>query len=96
MKKIESLDDLTGYTGLVVFSAVWCAPCKRFKPALEAHCAGAGVELREIDVGAQRDLAMKFGVRGVPTTMNFVNGEPGAHVAGETSMTIVAKLHEPV
>ncbi len=76
MVKIESLQGLKDFTGIVLFSADWCAPCKGYKPVLEQFCKGMGLRLALVDVEAARALAGTFGVRSVPTTYYFVNGSP--------------------
>ncbi|NYT06616.1 MAG: thioredoxin family protein [Methanomicrobiales archaeon] len=54
---------------LIDFSAVWCGPCKRQHPILIElrERMGDTVEIREIDVDQNVDLAVKYGIRVVPT-----------------------------
>jgi thioredoxin 1 len=49
------------------FSAPWCGPCKAFSPIMEQVSLEVGVE--KINVDEQGDLAMKYGVRNVPTVI---------------------------
>lgn len=50
---------------LLKFSASWCQPCKQLSKTLE------GMELpfpvSEIDVDENREAAMEYGIRNVPT-----------------------------
>ena len=50
------------------FSAVWCGPCKAFKPIMN-EIAGEGHSVQFIDVDQSQELAAKYGVRSVPTTI---------------------------
>ena len=55
------------------FSATWCGPCKTFKPVMN-EIAGEGHSVQFIDIDQQQDLAAKYGVRSVPTTVIEENG----------------------
>lgn len=92
MKKIESLQDLKGYTGLVVFSAPWCGPCKGYKPRLEQYAHEHDLHLAEIDASVNKDLAGTYGVRAVPATFYFVNGSPSVRMTGALTALEIASL----
>lgn len=47
------------------FSAVWCAPCKM----LTARFKQEGINIEEVDVDYNKELAQKYGVRSVPTVV---------------------------
>ncbi len=55
------------------FSATWCGPCKVFKPVMN-EIAGEGYHVEFIDVDNLSDLASKYNVRSVPTTVIEENG----------------------
>ena len=55
------------------FSAVWCGPCKSFKPVMN-EIAGEGHSVQFIDIDQSQDLATKYVVRSVPTTVIEENG----------------------
>ena len=55
------------------FSATWCGPCKAFKPIMN-EIAGEGHSVQFIDVDQSQELAAKYGVRSVPTTVIEENG----------------------
>ena len=55
------------------FSATWCGPCKTFKPVMN-EVAGEGHSVQFIDIDQSQDLAAKYGVRSVPTTVIEENG----------------------
>jgi len=47
------------------FSASWCGPCKMLSRNLEE--VNTLVPIEEIDIDNNQDLAIEYGVRGVPT-----------------------------
>jgi len=59
---------------LVDFHAPWCGPCKSMEPALAA-VDGEQASVFKVDIDANPDLAMRFGVRGVPTMLVMKAGE---------------------
>ena len=64
---------------LVDFWADWCPPCRALTPVLErviAHYAGkVRMATVEVDEGHNMKLAGRYGLRGFPTVLLFVNGE---------------------
>ena len=49
------------------FSAPWCGPCRMFGPIMEQLSKEITVE--KINVDENQDLAIKYGVRNVPTVI---------------------------
>jgi thioredoxin 1 len=47
------------------FTASWCQPCKSLAMNLESANLGLPIEVVDIDV--QDELAVEYGIRGVPT-----------------------------
>ena len=70
------------FTGVVLFSAPWCGPCKTYKPALTAEAATKGLPLILVDVDQDRALAGQQGIRAVPTTILFRDGVEVRRVSG--------------
>jgi putative thioredoxin len=62
---------------LVDFWAEWCAPCRMIGPVLEklAEANKDSWELAKVDTDKNQDIAMKYGVRGIPNVKLFRNGE---------------------
>lgn len=62
---------------LVDFWAEWCAPCRMIGPVLEklAEENKDSWELVKVDTDSNQDIAMKYGVRGIPNVKLFRNGE---------------------
>ena len=55
------------------FSATWCGPCKAFKPVMN-EIAGEGHMIEFLDVDSNSEMASKYGIRSVPTTVIEENG----------------------
>lgn len=62
---------------LVDFWAEWCGPCKSIAPMLDEVAAEyqGKVKIVKINVDDNAETPRKYGVRGIPTLMLFVNGE---------------------
>ena len=50
------------------FSATWCGPCKQFKPIME-ELSNEGYNIEFIDGDENRDLAIEYNIRSIPTTI---------------------------
>ncbi len=62
---------------VIDFWSEHCGPCKMLAPVLDqiAEEIGDTAKVTKVDVMAQRDLAMKFGIRAVPTLIFMKDGE---------------------
>ena len=62
---------------LVDFYADWCGPCKRMAPIVEQLAAEYEGRLKvgKMDVDANTDIAVKYGIMSIPTLIIFKNGE---------------------
>lgn len=68
---------------LVDFLAEWCGPCKMQLPILEKISDEIpSVKICKINVDENTDLAVKFGIRSIPTMMVFKNGEKVEQLIG--------------
>ena len=69
---------------LVDFTAVWCGPCKMLEPVVMQLSKdwNGKVKFVKLDVDDNSNLAMKYGVMGVPTLILFINGSPVQRISG--------------
>lgn len=69
-------EDLNGPRVLVDFWASWCGPCKMMKPKMEKFAEEQSeVEVVFVNVDQETELAQRYGIRSIPTTVYMENGE---------------------
>ena len=62
---------------VVDFTAVWCPPCQMLAPVVEklaSEFAGK-VKIGKLDTDENPDIAIRYGVSGIPTLGLFVEGK---------------------
>ncbi len=77
---------------LIDFWAVWCGPCRAIAPIVE-ELAGeydGKVKIGKLDVDNNPDVAMKFGIRGIPTILIFKGGKVVDTIVGLTNKSTLA------
>jgi len=69
---------------LVDFWAEWCGPCKMVAPILDEIAAeqAGKLTIAKLDIDANPDAAMRYGVMSIPTMILFVDGEPKKTIVG--------------
>lgn len=71
-------------TSIIYWSAPWCGPCKIISPHLEALSSQYDdkIQFGKLNTDQAPELMRRYGIRGVPTLMIFVNGEEGSTLVG--------------
>ncbi len=69
---------------VVDFWAPWCKPCRELSPLLEEITLelNGALRLARLNVDANPNLAMRFGVRSLPTVKAFTQGEVVGELVG--------------
>ena len=74
----EAIDKLLEDNKLVIldFWAEWCGPCRGFSPVFEAASEKhTDVVFGKVNVDAEQELAMRFGVRQIPMIVAIRDGK---------------------
>jgi thioredoxin 1 len=77
------------------FWAVWCGPCRMIGPLIEEmhNEYGDKAVIGKVDVDSNNEIAMKYGIRNIPTVLFLKNGEVADKVVGAVpKSTLTAKL----
>ena len=78
---------------LLEFFAVWCAPCNKMRPKMKwlAKEMKGKVLVATVDVGSQKRLAGRYGVKGVPRFILLHFGEEVESFQGVQDVTRLSR-----
>src|SRR2546426_10155852 len=69
---------------VVDFYADWCGPCRMMSPVVEqlADEYAGKVTIGKLDVDVNQEIAIRYGIMGIPTLGIFSGGEVGGRLGG--------------
>ncbi len=78
---------------VVDFWAEWCGPCKMIAPLLEELASENAdtFKVGKVNVDDNRQTAMKYSVRSIPTLLVFKDGEVADQIIGAMPKDVLKK-----
>jgi thioredoxin 1 len=80
-------DTIKEGVSLVDFWAPWCGPCRMIAPVIEelAEDFDGKAKICKVNTDEEQDIAVKYGIRSIPTIMIFKDGEMVEQMVGAQS-----------
>lgn len=97
LTKNDFSDTISAGTVLVDFWAGWCMPCKMLAPVIEemAEVLGDSVKVAKVDVDAEGQLALEYGVMSIPTVILFKDGQETKRFVGVQPKEVYLEVLTP-
>lgn len=76
---------------LIDFWAVWCGPCKLIAPTVEevANEYQGKFKVGKMDIDNNPNVAMKYGIRSIPTLLIFKEGKVVDQIVGAVPKNVI-------
>lgn len=81
---------------IISFKAEWCGPCRILGPILEdLSSVNNDVMIGKVNVDDNKEISLAYGIKSIPTTIFFKNGEIVNKIIGlKSKEEIQAKIEE--
>ncbi len=78
---------------LVDFWAVWCGPCRRVSPEVDAVAEqlNGKAKVVKVNVDEEPDLAGRYGIQSIPALLIFKNGQVADQIVGAHPRQVIAE-----
>jgi thioredoxin 1 len=60
---------------IIDFYADWCGPCKQMEPSLQQLESEGTASVIKVNIDQNQELAVRFGIKSIPTLMLTVDGD---------------------
>ena len=79
---------------VIDFWAAWCVPCKMIAPTLDelAQEYAGKAKVGKLNVDENREIAGKYGIRGIPSLLLFKDGEIKDQMVGVHSKQEISNM----
>lgn len=84
----SNFDEMTKEgVALVDFWAPWCGPCRMIAPVIEELAADfdGKAKICKVNTDEEQDIAVKYGIRSIPTILFFKDGQVVEQMVGAAS-----------